>query len=449
MEEVKTDSVETIEIIVPDNFQREREYVIKTLFSGILTAAYTFRFSKDEREAVMRVGGKEIRFFDSWSSLAAENVNPFSAGNLPHPEYVTNEYVPRNDIPAIYGNGDIKLTDGGIYCGIDITASVFFMLTRWEENVNPVRDGHARFPGKESVAYKYHFLRRPVVNEYAEMILNMLRAIGYRGDVEYQGFALCLTHDVDYLSDRVTLFGALKRSAYQLLKRRDVKKAVNEFSRALRDSYNLYDFFMDVSESAGVKSHFYFMAESADTGKPDGTGYLALPWFGRVIDNVKSRGHIAGFHASYFTFGNPGRFREETARLSQTAGMSMKEGRQHFLRVSVPETLRMWNDGGYETDSSLGYADVDGFRCGTGCEFQFYDYKERRELSVRERPLVVMDCSLRGYQNLSDEEFGEALRNYISLGKRYGMPVTFLFHNSFFVGENRRLLKIYREVFGA
>ena len=38
--------------------------------------------------------------------------------------------------------------------GLDILGSIFFMLTRYEERVNTLRDGHDRFSGKASLAYR-------------------------------------------------------------------------------------------------------------------------------------------------------------------------------------------------------------------------------------------------------------------------------------------------------
>ena len=65
-----------------------------------------------------------------------------------------------------------------IECGIDIFASSFFMLTRWEEYVNKIRDMHNRFPAYASLACKNNFLDRPIVNEYVEMLWNMLKFLG-------------------------------------------------------------------------------------------------------------------------------------------------------------------------------------------------------------------------------------------------------------------------------
>ncbi len=83
-----------------------------------------------------------------------------------------NDFIVEKDIPIIYGTDKLEITEQNqniITCGIDIFASSFFMLTRWEEYVNKNRDRHNRFPAIESLAFKNDFLSRPVVNEYVEM----------------------------------------------------------------------------------------------------------------------------------------------------------------------------------------------------------------------------------------------------------------------------------------
>lgn len=67
-------------------------------------------------------------------------------------------------ITIIYGEDKLIIDRNSktIVCGIDIFASSFFMLTRWEEYVNKKRDNHNRFPASESLAYKFGFLNRPI-----------------------------------------------------------------------------------------------------------------------------------------------------------------------------------------------------------------------------------------------------------------------------------------------
>ena len=68
---------------------------------------------------------------------------------------------------------------GDLVCAVDIVATLFFMLTRWEEAIDdPPLDQHGRWPATASLAYRQSFLDRPIVNEYVEAVWSMLAHLG-------------------------------------------------------------------------------------------------------------------------------------------------------------------------------------------------------------------------------------------------------------------------------
>jgi len=73
-------------------------------------------------------------------------------------------------------------------------------------------------------------------------------------------------------------------------------------------------------------------------------------------------------------------------------------GRQHYLRWKLPITWRNWADAGLNYDSTLSFADHAGFRCGICYEYPVYDLKQRKQLKLTERPLIVMEDSVLGEQ---------------------------------------------------
>lgn len=114
--------------------------------------------------------------------------------------------------------------------------------------------------------------------------------------------------------------------------------------------------------------------------------------------------------------------------------------------MNIIKTLTIWDNQGMQLDSTLGYADVEGFRCGTGDLFPVFDFSHRKILNVSECPLILMDVSLKNYRNLTNEELALVLRQYIDVGKKYNMPITWLFHNSSFdIWKWKGLKEIYKE----
>jgi len=431
-----------IEIQIPGNNIPEREYIIKILLSDFLGLQYSLLRSDSVYDYSLLFEGSELIIKDSFFSIFQNDFSYLNADALPENlVYAKNEFIIEKDIPVIYGTDEIIITENKIICGIDIFASSFFMLTRWEEYVNKIRDEHNRFPGHESTAYKNNFLYRPLVNEYTEMLWNMIKKLGYTEERREKVFELTLTHDVDaltYVSSRTIIADVLKRKS--------LKIARDHFKFILRqDPFDTFDFLMSASEKVGVKSHFYFM--SSDSKLIYDTGYyLYRRKFSSTIKEIKKRGHIIGFHPGYYTFDDYNRWCYEKQLLEEFVQQEIEEGRQHYLRMDVTKTLPIWDKNDMKIDSTLGFADKEGFRCGTGDIFPVFDFLKRKQLRLKERPLILMDGTLRQYQEYSNEKVLEIIQYYISIGKRYNSVITLLFHNSSFFGEWEGYNSIYNNL---
>src|SRR5690606_6041781 len=57
----------------------------------------------------------------------------------------------------------------------DIFAASFYLLSRYEEYLPHVKDEYGRFMASESIAYKYDFLRQPVVDIWAYKLKEVLQ----------------------------------------------------------------------------------------------------------------------------------------------------------------------------------------------------------------------------------------------------------------------------------
>lgn len=66
----------------------------------------------------------------------------------------------------------------------------------------------------------------------------------------------------------------------------------------------------------------------------------------------------------------------------------------HYLRWEHPTILQAWNDAGMDYDSTLGYADRPGFRCGTCFEYPAFNPITQQPLAIRIRPLIVIECTI-------------------------------------------------------
>jgi len=391
-----------INITIPNNNINERKYILDILFDEFLGLGYNLEIGSKDYEINLENGKKLIvkdRFFNKYPKDL---------------EYLKLENIPK------------KIEE------LDIFSASFFMLTRWEEYVNKNRDSHNRFPATESLAFKEGFLDRPIVNEYVEQLKQMLLELDSSLKFKEQKKELLLTHDVDVPLLYPNLFSGYRDILGDIVKRKKFKLAFNKIltkylvlTKQTKDPYDTFDELMDLSENLGIKSYFFFMAKG-DTIY-DNFYKSSDKFIQKLIKKIKDRGHYIGIHPTYNAYNSNIQFKKEKKELEVNLQTDIKFGREHYLRFEVPTTWQIWEDNSMEWDSSCGYADRVGFRCGTGDTFSVFNILTREKLKLKERPLIVMDCSLFDYSHYGYSEAKEKIDEMRERSNQF----TMLWHNSY------------------
>ena len=81
-------------------------------------------------------------------------------------------------------------------------------------------------------------------------------------------------------------------------------------------------------------------------------------------------------------------------------------------------------------ESSMGYAEMAGFRCGIAKAFPTFDCERQQALSVMELPLIAMDVTLAHYQGLKPAQAFEKLQQLGHETRKHGGEMVLLWHNS-------------------
>jgi len=455
-----------MKISVSELFFKEKKYTIDVLLGSFLDIEYViekedFNEKSSGRYKITLENGNEIIFRDNFFDLFIKNKDYLKVENIPNTvEYTTNQFLVEKDIPIIYGDKLLEISENKVVCGIDIFASSFFMLTRWEEHVNTIRDNHIRFPAIASLAYKSDFLIRPVVNEYLEMFWNMLVFLGYRGQRKERQFEFKVSHDVDSIFKyyfRSPLWAG-KIFTYLLIKEKNPVKASHvpfqyiaaKYNPEKYDPYYNYDLIMDLSEKNNLRSAFYFIADHSEE-KMDGDYDVFHPLVQKTMKHIDERGHEVGLHGSYNSYNSKKQYQKEWLRLldsCQQSGLKQKirGSRQHNLRWATPHSFSVINATGVEYDTTLSYADHVGFRCGTCYEYPVFDILKRKKLQLKERPLILMECSLLDgrYMNKNSNEALEIAIELKKKIKRYGGLFSMLWHNARFLDTAE--IDLYKQI---
>jgi hypothetical protein len=357
--------------------------------------------------------------------------------------------IPHEFIPVIYGTPTITEDSDITHIGIDIFGSSFFMLSRYEEKIIRKLDKHSRFPACESVASVSNFLHRPIVNEYLEILWFFIKKNWpciQRKEKIADNFITC---DLDWPFDPglKSFKIALVKSVYQLLNSQNIIESIFNCLRYLRAHLGFYvkdkyreniDWIMSVNEAAGNKVAFYFITKNTST--LDNVEDFNSPQMRELVKSIHERGHEIGLHPGFNTYENPLHFEDSVQsfkKIINKANILQKlfGGRQHFLRWDPVITPALWDKFGFDYDSSLGYADEPGFRCGTCYEFSMYDLANRKSFNLKQRPLIVMESTIieRRYENLGYTD--KALDRFLYFKRichHYDGVFTLLWHNSEF-----------------
>ena len=357
----------------------------------------------------------------------------------------------------------------GFAVPFDLVASAFALLACWDERATQERDKYGRLPYSASVFAANPALRieEPAVDRYAELLRGALAPRlaelgleplpdagsiwGARGRC-----AIALTHDLDNLW-RWTRRGfaaagyRTARAARHLQGRavlRELGDGADWLFRHLprrTDPFWTFPQILDGEDVRGVSSTFYVIARH--THKRDGNQPAT---YRRKIPEALSL--LAQHHREVGLHGNDADrlgvnpLLDDRALLARDAHAEVHGIRYHYLRCLYHETLPMLEQAGFSYDTSLAFAEHEGFRCGCSFPFRPYSLAAERPLDLVELPLAVMDGTLQEphYRGLDAAEAEFAAASVLSRALRSGGGVSLLWHNNRF---DRRISRGYDKVY--
>lgn len=306
----------------------------------------------------------------------------------------------------------------------DPIATAFFWLSGWQERTCPVRDVHGRFPYAASIP---HDPLLPVVDLIRERLRDQLEDAGIttaRRKWDGHEWAFCPTHDVDYLYKRRPGIVFREYVQYPLAGHGLRRLAASTRQFLGPDPYrHAIPRMAAEEERRGARATWFF---KAGTHGPHDVAYR-LPE--TLLGRLRDAGHEIGLHPSYYAHTHPTYLAGERDRLSHVLGTAPASVRQHYLRYDPALTPRLQEASGFRIDSTLGWAEREGFRRGTCHPFRIFDIDANRPLALWEMPLSVMEAALFNRQHYSLEEAVSATRRVMDACRRFGGVCVVLWHN--------------------
>ncbi len=418
-----------IRLDVPDAIIQVSRWALKTLLYPL--GAQAVWVDSDVRDADIHYGrgvsGSKARVLADYSPHAAD-------------VYSRRIAVDRAEVTWVEWDGErwpaLFQSESG---EPDLVASTWYLLSGWQELTSTARDEKGRFRYADSLQSQLSFPLIPAVDAYRERLAQMLIHAGVELRRRRWGSAswtVCPTVDVDYL--RKWRPGMIYREVVEnlVLGRRDRSagsrlKRAREFASQLLGQGDVYRDslrrIVDVISAAHGAGTIFLKAGAHG---PHDVAYSLRDNFVRSFLNLCSdAGFEIGLHPSYFASEHPGYMKRERDLLAEAVGNSIRCVRQHYLRYEFPTTLRLHEENGFEIDSTLGFAEHEGFRRGTCVPFKLFDPVADRETEVWEMPLTVMDGTLFNRRFLDADHAVAATERIMDLCKRFGGCAVLLWHN--------------------
>ena len=353
--------------------------------------------------------GQEVRVTTSVEDVAGHD-GPVIAYGTEVPGTIVipqaNDLLERSDITAF--DARFREIDGRIgfatEAGIDIFATTFWLLSRYEEHHVEERDEHGRFPARASMLLRDGWLARPIVDEHVAWLRRSLISAVPNIELRAEAFAYHPSIDIDIgyahaHKGAVRWLGGLAR---QVVEGRftDLRDRLR-VSAGARDPFDTYDHIIDLFRRVDGAADVFIPC--GDPGPFDRHNDVRLPGMKRLVRRLAAHARI-GLHPSYSGGQDIDRLRAEKRRLEEVLDAPVFHSRHHYLRIDLPTTYRLLVEVGIEHDHSMAFADAPGYRAGTSRPFQAFDLVRDEALPLTVHPFSVMEHTFDRYMPCSAAE---------------------------------------------
>ncbi len=399
------------------------EYAMKVIFGVILGLEYVLTANESEyqQSTLFRINYGE-------ESLSEEEVL------LPLSGLLSEEGI-REPAPEVVKNGAIPYffatKNKGVF-PFDLPALVFYLVSRYEEYLPVAPDEYGRYIEKNSIAYRNGFLQRPLVDEWVLELRKILQKEFPAADLPLPEYRFQPTYDVDFAwayLNKGWLFWASFANDIRLRRWQLIRQRIGVKWGGVDDPFYFFDKYREQHLAMNPRPKFFF--EVGDFGKYDKNCPWNHPKMQELIQKTDADFEV-GIHPSFRSHTSIDRLKMEHQRLEKTLGHPVTQSRQHFLKMSLPETYQRLISIGITDDYTMGYAEETGFRAGIARPYPWYDLSKEQMTTLTIHPFQVMDVTLKVLLNLNNEESYARCYDLLEQTKKVGGTFVTLWHNSSF-----------------
>ena len=329
----------------------------------------------------------------------------------------------------------------------DIFAASFYLITRYEEYLPHKLDMYGRYAHENSLAFKQGFLNLPLINIWLQLLLKELLKKFPSLHLTPQTFCLLPTYDIDIAWSY--LHKGAMRNIGGLLKTIIANEwtATNERINVLfgkhKDPFDSYEWLHNLHKEYNLKPVYFFLLanKNKDYDKNILPSEVALQ---KLIQQHAGEYHV-GIHPSWQSGDKHDLLKQEIKNLEKITGKVINKSRQHYIRMTLPDTYRKLIAEGISEDYSMGYGSINGFRASYCLPFKWYDLQKEETTSLTVFPFCFMDANSFYEQHETCDQALNEMEHYFEITKKVNGLLITIWHNNF-LGTDK-MFEGWREVY--
>ena len=327
--------------------------------------------------------------------------------------------------------------------GFDLLAAIFYLISRYEEYITYESDFYGRFAHTNSLAYKNNFLKIPLVNLW---IIDLMERLSVKQSIKKTPFFIP-TYDIDiaYSYKNQSIVKNMG-SFFKAFIKGDIDQVIeraNVYSDKSKDPFDIYDW-LEKLHAEHCLSPVYFFLLAKKRGLYDKNNNPTTKGMQNLIKEHAKKYSI-GIHPSWQSGDTESLLTEEIDLLKNINDGNCTISRQHYIRMTLPQTYSLLIKKGITEEYSMGYGSINGFRASVASPFYWYDLEKEEITNLLIRPFCYMDANSYFEQHLSAEEAGRELQYYHDVVKKVGGQLITIFHNHFLTEQPQ--WKPWREMY--
>ncbi|MDP8233011.1 MAG: hypothetical protein P9L91_10150 [Candidatus Zophobacter franzmannii] len=451
------DSFPNINILIKteDSFTNKAEYILRTLCS-ILRLNPKFYYGSTYDHVHIYYGAETknsypLKIYHNPDAVTFYNKDDvFHASKLRYNKYKDN-YIPFLFSPP---GAMFSLSKTHAVIEKDLISSGFYFLACWHEKVLMAKtEKENRFDFYRSIQALGNFIELPVVDIYADIIRTVIEVVLPEFSRENKWgsrkeFYMTVSHDIDYWNywTKEHYKFTFKYNSERLFKS-PINAGYKIVSHALRSfishSYNRMRRIVRGEEYRNINATYFlitgdvpdqFRLENKKLVEYENNrhAYFEVPKLRTQLEGLLHE-HDVQLHGSPESSFNSEVLKKEITKLKEL-GDSVIGYRAHTLSFDYHKSFDVLEETEINYDSTIGFWEHIGYRCGTAYPFFPFNFKENRPYRILEIPLTVMDTTLMSSHcmNLSPLQGYLRVRKLIKNAKKYGSHVNLLWHNTSF-----------------